>query len=654
MAAHYDLIKDFTQDEYGDVVTVSPYWALAVIRLANQATFDRIQMRGISDKPEDAIKVRDKTLIISSDCIFMSTQGDKGQPLKNLQATLLQGKVNYLTEIMPGDWVLAWMVYGEEKIKDIIDRIRTGKACNKFDDGLKFVGKVQSIRKSLSVDRSSGTKIARYALQGTAFRELNSTVFYDPYLAFHDGTFHQWLNRIGVELNDLIRVPTDVPGSSKNSGIDINRAIPTFLEVLLGKGIKEESTNPAGQQAVRIATGGQMLPAMVPKEVGDLLGKTSQREGIQGALAYTDMTELLFGIQRYRSQDIGNIHNQFRSFAVDGVGNFQRNGTLGDFRPEVSANPRQFKWTGVPMSGSFLPIQPNFSDKSVWSILNQWLNPVINEMYTALRVNEVGDIIPTIIARQIPFTTPALANVVENNLPGLWNDTDIKLKIDNITPFLELPRWKFHNTLVWQEDLGRSDALRFNFIRILGTAVAHQDSVNQTKQLVRNPPLRDDLDIRRNGLRAYNATVDCSLREQVDGPKAWTALASDYLIGQHLTLTGTINSIGIQSPIAEGDNLEYDNVVYHIETITHACQIGPGGAKSWSTSLNLTHGMRSDTDPQATNGTKFLPLENLASNEKIDFSDMYSGMPGHPEDNRTLDPGFVSEDSILGDDKDGE
>lgn len=68
-------------------------------------------------------------------------------------------------------------------------------------------------------------------------------------------------------------------------------------------------------------------------------------------------------------------------------------------------------------------------------------------------------------------------------------------------------------------------------------------------------------------------------------------ILSDILMGQHLTLTGTMTVVGIQSPICPGDNLEFDDTVLHIESVTHQYTSDDGGRTSFSTVLQLSHGL---------------------------------------------------------------
>jgi hypothetical protein len=71
-------------------------------------------------------------------------------------------------------------------------------------------------------------------------------------------------------------------------------------------------------------------------------------------------------------------------------------------------------------------------------------------------------------------------------------------------------------------------------------------------------------------------------------------MLADFVIGQHLTLTGTFVLQGIQSPISPGDNFQYNETVYHIEQVAHSCSIGSDGHKEFHTILHVNHGLSSE------------------------------------------------------------
>jgi hypothetical protein len=545
MAGRYDLIKDFESTPGDALIKVNSSWLLAVVRFKQIVTYSRTKLGSRSNDRSEAAKVVDEVMIIDEDCIALNVTSTKHVHTTGLTATLLPGKCNYLTQIMPGDWVFAWMNHSPEKTAEIIERIKQRKACNEFDDGLKFMGRVQDVREHEAVDPSSGTRHTVYTLAAHGFSELDSEIFYDPQLAEREGLIGDWLGRLGEAVNKFL----------SKDGIDINKAIPELLNILLGRGVTQRMANPSGDTRIQIGTGltaGTSPEApfayVVPDIVGMLLGeRTPSKQG--GVMSYADVLRGEYGVQLYAYET-----GDYKVFVPAGFGD---------------------------MLGLFMPQIPQFVGKSVWSVLGQYLNPIVNEMYTCMRVHKDGRVYPTLVVRQLPFTTDAFQNDAHDPVP--------------ITPYLSLPRWVLDPALVWEADFGRSNSMRFNFVHVSGLSTVGQKVDNLTHQTVRNPPIRDDQDIARSGLRPDIITVACSIRDAVNGPKRWARLRADMVMGQHLVLTGTINCVGLDKPICEGDNIEYRGVIYHVETVTHQCTITAEGHKSFRTTLEVSHGMRSDT-----------------------------------------------------------
>src|SRR5262249_51412223 len=97
-------------------------------------------------------------------------------------------------------------------------------------------------------------------------------------------------------------------------------------------------------------------------------------------------------------------------------------------------------------------------------------------------------------------------------------------------------------------------------------------------------------------------------------PDTWIKLVADFNMGGHLQLNGSLTCYGIEQPICEGDNVEWDDVVLHIESVSHSCSFDAStGKKRWRTSLTLTHGMTSD------DAARLVAFNSV---------NMYAGMPG--------------------------
>lgn len=587
---HYDIVNDFGvgDDDAQEQLNTSPDWCLAVIRFANPLTYDRNSKASFSTIYSDGVKIRGKPLIIRDEVVSLNVSNSKANHLTQLAATLLpHTDKNFLSEILPGDWVFAWMAHDKLTIDTVIKNVQNGKAANGWSDGLKFMGRIGGVRKILT-QNPGGHRTVGYNVNASGFTEFDATLFYEPHLAENIPAIGQYFAALGANLNKLI--------DSQGQGINVNRALVLFLDLLLGQGITTNLGLPSTDKKLQ-STAGLDAPYsyVVPKEVGAIIGKTDKSK--PDLLSAADCIEFVYGRQEYSEQDFTDDEMALLN-AEEG-----KQGTLAvvagqRLNPSGTKGGGNRRFTGNDMLGIFLPTPPNFTSHSVWSILHQYLNPAVNEMYTCLRVNPAGKVVPTLVARQLPFST----ELADSDPP--------------VTKFLSLPRWRVHPILVKRADIGRSDAMRINFVHVYG------DDGPQTMnpvagQIVLAPPYRDDLDIARSGLKPYMQTISNAPSDNVTGESAkkWMAILSDILMGQQLTLTGVLEIYGVQAPICPGDNIEWDTAVFHIESVTHSCTMAPDGKKSFVTTLALSHGL--SIDPGDTNLSLFPGVnpEDLITND---------------------------------------
>lgn len=601
-AATYDLVADFAggplnQDALFDGPSTSPGWLVCVVRVGIPLSYSRSKRASVDDGDKSAVaKVRGPNLLIASDCVSLSVQGAKASHTKSLTAELIQTDHNYLVEILPGDWVLAWMVSHQDQLTDLIAKVKKADPsdpCNTANSGLKFVGRVDSVRKRMRRDSQSGKRTSSVTVAATGFHALDTSFFYDPSLSEADlqNSIGDWLAKMGVEISAVFQADINDEQTANTRPM-----ISAMIDILVGKGIGSGINGGLPSQVQSVTGAGSTKEApysyAIPRAVGALLGNThASKPG--GVLSYADILHTLMGVQSY-SQKSSNPADAsiFLPDVQGGAG--------------AGAATSNRMYTGQELLGVYLPTGPSFANTPLWSILQQYLNPHINEMYTAMRVNLAGLIVPTVVVRQIPFTTNAFVTTShhqrENTLfgPPTQNDVYPTETVDvtnsiNVTRFLDLPRWRLHGALVAGDvDLGRSDATRFNFVHLLGqnSVETPEGQVDNSYQLAENPPVRDDIDLQRSGLRPYLAQVACRVKSQIgQTPRLWNDLIADRVIGSQYTLNGSLSAIGIQAPIAEGDNLEFDRIVYHIESIAHRCRVSQDGKRSFITTMTLSNGM---------------------------------------------------------------
>jgi hypothetical protein len=241
-----------------------------------------------------------------------------------------------------------------------------------------------------------------------------------------------------------------------------------------------------------------------------------------------------------------------------------------------------------PLYGGLLQPPDNFNQVRIWELLDTYKNTALNEMYVTLRVDQYNNIVPTLIVRQQPYTSKR-ANKFGGNI--------------SYTNFLDLPRWVIDPTMqIGQFNIGTSNAFRCNFLQVYGQLMGQrgdqQSSVYQ--QILDGNFVINKPDIVRSGTTVHilnsNADVEVADGRSNTSIHAWAQLLGDWQMNMHLKLSGTITVAGISAPICIGDNLEYDGIVFQIESIQHSYTCSERGEKSFSTVLALSNGVLTNGD----------------------------------------------------------
>jgi hypothetical protein len=556
MPYFHNLLDDY---EVADLPIGSPYWIIEVFRLGRPLSYSRRSKKSIKDTTQGVTERIGKPLIITSDCVGIGINCSKRSHIKTLSA-VLKGK-DYLNPdlLLPGDWVMCWLLNSEDAFKRTLRKVESNEQANLAEDGFKFLGRLHDIKKSVRINRVTGTKTVDYHMTCAGFDELDSVFFYDFALATsaaQQGDIQNWMAQLGLPLTKLYNESQVQAGRMENNASLLMEA---SIDTILGAGVSPEVNRPverakAGATSLNIGEGRsidtsriQIAPQaaaeapfayLVPMQVGIRLGLDPADKSKQGSFGFADILQRIIGVQKYAT----------------------------DYIPEL----KTLKGTFLP---GFFPV-----NEPLWSLLNKISNSAINELYTVYRKDSAGAVYPTFVARQIPFSSEAI-------------EED---KAFELTRFLSLPRWVGDEKLIFSATIGRSNATRTNLVHVYGQAevLANNDSV--TSQLVRNPPIFDNLDIQRSGVRSMIKTVNCGLTDQLKTPEAWMSAIADWSMGSQFTLNGEIDLLGIQAPICEGDNFELMGVVFHIEAVSHSVSISEDGNKSWITKLELSNGVPAD------------------------------------------------------------
>ena len=530
----------------------SPGYMLTFLRWDNRDTFNYTTKK---DKSKNGKTVR-KPLIVYNDAVSITASDQKSSATPSLNAVLLGGDINYSTAVHPGDFVLLNMVNWNKDVSVTDDegneingsslRARAGhlKALNNYDDGFKGLYKVQSVTRELRTDPSTGIKIVVYQVKAFGFTEFNSMVYYDPQVfGALEGNLRLFQNKIDAFWSTVVKDKQPFP---------IQNLIQILISAFLGQNFEKTNIKLPSPQITYFEA---------PQGLGNLLG-------LSNAKFVCDIYNYALGIWPESS-------------------NSKAPGPKEGFNPGFTRSeklPAGFYQTPDGLDGSKMIDAEYWNNVKIWSIIQKYANLSVNEMYTTTRVNVNGRVMPTLVIRQKPFTSLHFTPK------------------SKATKFMNLPRWKISPDLMFDYSLGKDEAARVNYVQIYTRSLAANDSRNRAKQTAEGNFVVDIEDIQRNGLKTYLSTANYdyvnSGGNKPTKAKEWTELISDWVINGNLRESGSITCVGIQDPIAVGDNLEFDGSIYHIEGVTHSMEINrASGSKTFRTTLSVSFGtdMRSDS-----------------------------------------------------------
>jgi hypothetical protein len=539
-----------------------PWCLILVVRFKNQNTFEGTNPSNAflpitqqpSVDPSEAVAY-DKVLI-RSDVLSCTVTSTKNSFTGTATATLVPGQLDYQYVVFPGDHAFVWIHNDVQHLSRVVNLVRNGSPANDWMSGLKFYGRVESCRKIFTTSER-GIKTMRYQLNMKSFQEFNSQIYFNPYMKLStDSSPFNFFAEVTANYQSLF---------SPDGQITPTSMITSLVSIFLGNG---PGANATGSGAVQRSSNNAYV---IPKAVGEVFGQTSSSNG--ALLTYADVLNTLVGVQSFP-----DVNNQLTS----------ANQSYSGFVPllDSSTVSSRQRTCATKLLGRYLALPDLFNNTTLWSLLQTYLNTTVNEMYMTLRTDENGNILPTVVARQIPFSTKK-----------------ISVKQVPYTLFSTLPAWDVANNVrINTYNIGTSDVMRVNFVQFYGqvfnsgidapTRIAEQSGPENFKE--------DRLDVLRNGGRniittsntIVNTDANVSAIETADN---YSSLLADWYINGHLKLTGSMQLAGVAEPICVGDNLRYDNKLYHIETVTHTYQM-QGPNKSFTTSLDLTNGMTDTGD----------------------------------------------------------
>lgn len=565
-------------DEDGAVNQSSPTWVLTFVRFENRDTFRNNTVPPLDTNPNDP-------LVVENDCISVSTSTNKGTLTPTMEATLKETDVNYLTAVAPGDFVFVNMLNWESHARRVAINANNGDPINGLHDGFKGLYKVQRVSKNISVNEQDGTKTVFYRIEGYGFTEFNNTIYYNQNLLASGAqdNFSLFTRMFSFDWTQLI--------NKKTGYFLLAKLVQQLICSFIGRGVNLQDVDGISPFLPNANT-----HFAIPHLVGELLG-------IPNAKAAKDVYNYIFGIQTYSA-------NANQSLAQ---------GLNPAFRAQSKFKGAGFHFTTDELDGETEFAPEYWNATKAWAIINQYTNSPLNEIYTCYRLYSDNKVYPTMVFRQMPFTT---------------QDFQTRLNVKTpVTQFLTVPRWSIDSSLVYSFDVGRDEVARVNFFQYFSRgSSADKLGVGTTQEISAGNYVFDSNDVQRSGLRpsiVYNL-FDPFIQTT---PKTvyWSKIMADATFGSHLKLNGTIEMLGVVQPICIGDNLEFEGIVFHIESIIHMCLIDPSsGVKRFKTTLKLSSGVSLDSTNSVTKYAQ-MTNTNAYQDRKDDYNNLDQILPGVSE-----------------------
>ena len=408
---------------------------------------------------------------------------------------------------------------------------------------------------------------------------------------------------------------------SNKSGANPETIIALLFTIIMGIDKEKSLSNALADSGLR----GQFGDGIgIPKELAAILRKPK-------AVKLWQLYTVILGLQKYVTST--NVNKPWESFfpILDDASS--------KFTDAVFYRTTIYTKGFVPFS-----IPPVWDNNSLWNILNQFLNPVVNELYVALKINKDNKIMPTMVVREQPYSTDlydylilqapkfklkykggklssseklaASANKSEETEKNAFlqdrmlyvdpKGAQVLRDLKERTFYNNIPRWAIDESMIRSYSASCSEQRRVNFVQVWGRSRAAELSgakgfnaeefkFNSFKA---GNYVADEVDISRHGLRAnISETVFDKYFGENAGSLApqLSRMRADWLFNGHLKLYGSITMNGITEPICEGDNIEFKGLLFHIENISHSGNISGNGQKEFTTVATISNGILSNS-----------------------------------------------------------
>ena len=640
----------------------SSFWVVAVCSFEEPAAmYSETKLRNpVAAKP---------LIIIENDAINVTLNDTKDSFGKMANVSLKSTNVYYPALVHNGDWIFIWMFDTQAgadvcttQLKAVMDGGAVGTKLCDYKSGLKHVGRITSVATS---DTMAGeSRIINQSITSQGFLEFATSIYYvynipgsvvptstassgdtNALAALNQAAVTEYQSRgLDRSLTGLATKFEDFYKETReNADFSPDTIVAMFFFLIMGID-SDASANKIGNVKGTFNDG-----IAVPNAVGKILGRPNAKKIWQ-------LYRMNLGVESYAPKG-----EWFKTFSP----------LLKDSDDLVRRSATRCK--------GFVPFTPTmWSNQSMWSILEQYVNPVCNEMFTSLRLDKDGLLGLTITVREKPFSTGLIDiftadgkvdSSVTAKSPGATSpktslnklseafsngqakgsvddERDLKPSItfgstfgglSNIigatgpgagenTKFATLPRWVIDPSVVRSFSWSTDESRRINFVQVFGRNAASelvggikdQETLKQS-QLVSGNFVADEVDIARHGLRAQivESPFDMFTAKTTSGSLAplWARMNADWLFNGHLKAYGSITLDGCIDPIAVGDNLQYQGILFHIEGVSQSCS-NAGGNKTWTTTITLSNGILAES-MKSVSSLPVYPSHSAKAHERV-------------------------------------
>jgi len=617
----------------------SPDWVVFFVRF-KEATSSRVDDTNfLQERP---------AIIVHNDCVAVDVDRPKNSFAKTASLTMKIGDTYYLDAVASGDWAFVWMGNSNTDMQKIFNYLRgfkSGtKAINDWDSGFKFMGRVTSVAEA-DVTQVAGVRTITQNVTCQAFTEMASSVYFTTFAK-------QQIAQISGQKTINKDANPDASGAAGQAQVEDFSLKDPFLEILLETALGKQDNDKFREFFEHTGAFGRSPDTIIAFIFIALMGIQSKNFDLLDQKQYNSSAIFGEGIQvPPRILNIlgrttgGKRPHLWKAYNILlGVQKYTRatnpNSAWKSFNPRVTAEDTlSFAQTNTnifyrskALCKGFVTFVPSlWENRSLWDFMLDNLNPVVNEMYTALKVDATNKIVPTLIIREKPFSTGLYDRlsssretsksrevIITTEKPEETDsDTNTKtpakvegpIRLDSKAPVRQfeedartfyhtLPRWVISPKLVLSYRARTDESKRVNFVQVNGTnlngyVINPEDAESILEaQFATGNYVIDREDIKRHGFRP---DIQETKQDHLDGPNfttvQWAKMRGDWLFNGHLKLNAVLILKGVQEPICEGDNCEIYGIVYHIIKVKHSASVNPKGLKVFNTMLTLSNGI---------------------------------------------------------------